>query len=151
MPFRRTSLILPAFFVVVLAMTLWVTNANMRRGKIYIFSPGFVGTVKIHFGIEGAPSFPLKDGFYVIRIPANGEILTSSMPEEGWGEDRFYYGMENESSRLFESGEVSKSGTAQPQTIWNRKMVAGSNLGLFETFFVGPRAGFLKLNPHWGE
>ena len=136
MPFRRTSLILPALFVFVLAMTLWVTNANKRRGNIYIISARFVGTVKIHFGIEVAPSFPLKDGYYVIRIPANGEILTSSMPEEGWGEDKFYYGNENESSRLFESVEVSKSGTAQPQTIWRRQMVTGSNLGLFETFLL---------------
>ncbi len=69
------------------------------------------------------PTDPLKDGCYLINILAGGEILTSSMTEDGWGEDWFYYGSENESSRPYERGEFSKSGTVHAQSIRRRRMV----------------------------
>ena len=52
---------------------------------------GYVGEVRIKFNIAGAPPLPIKGGHYIARIPTNGLLKTSTVEDEGWGADRFYY------------------------------------------------------------
>jgi hypothetical protein len=38
----------------------------------YLIPSGYVGWIQVRFGIPGAPPLPMEDGFYLMRIPANG-------------------------------------------------------------------------------
>lgn len=61
-----------------------------RTAKQYIFPEGFSGKVKIYFGMDGEPELPKKDGYWVINVPFNGEVRTSTHLEWGNAVDEMY-------------------------------------------------------------
>src|SRR5262249_29173614 len=60
-------------------------------GERHFIDAGYVGWVHIRFGVTGAPALPVEDGFYVIRVPKNGLLQTSTKQEFGAAQEEYYY------------------------------------------------------------
>ena len=69
--------------------------ANHRRPIDFEVPQGYVGWIRIKYNIAGAAPLPIKSGYYVASIPDNGLLETSTIEDEGWGADRFYYVAQN--------------------------------------------------------
>src|SRR5678815_4397778 len=62
-----------------------------RRPSRYLVPFGYVGLVKIQYGVAGAPSFPMEDGRTLIRIPSSGFVQTRDAFAYGLGDPEDYY------------------------------------------------------------
>jgi hypothetical protein len=62
-----------------------------RRPYHYLIPRGYVGWFQIHHGRSDSPGLPIEDGSYILKIPASGELYTSTAFETGWAKDRCYY------------------------------------------------------------
>jgi hypothetical protein len=110
-----------------------------RRPSLYLVPEGYVGWVRIDFGVEGAPPLLLEDGHYFFKFPPTGIIQTSSALEEGYAEDKYYYYSDSGGARQPLHGSVSGGGGM----IWG-EVVSRVQDGkeLHEYFFVGTEADF---------
>ena len=61
-----------------------------RHPVKYLIPDGYVGWVKIKRGENAAP-LPLVDGKYICRIPPDGTLATSTVTEDGWATDEYFY------------------------------------------------------------
>ena len=66
-------------------------NPRTRRPTRFLIPEGYVGWVRIDFGIKDTPPLPIEDGFYLIKIPASGRLQTSTEIEYGTAKDENYY------------------------------------------------------------
>ena len=113
-----------------------------RRPSLYLIPEGYVGWVRINFGVEGAPTLSLEDGYYVFRFPPTGIIQTSSAFEEGYAEDKFYYYSSSGDVRRPLHGSISGEGGM----IWGE--AAGGTQGqkeIHQYFFVGTEQQFKEF------
>ena len=75
-----------------LLFLLFNTSACAARNKNkYLIPKGYVGWVRVYYGIKDAPTLPLEgDGeTAVLKIDADGKLLTSTLPRGA--ELEFYY------------------------------------------------------------
>jgi len=61
-----------------------------RHPVRYLIPDGYIGWIKIRRG-ESAPPLPLVDGRYICRIPLSGILATSTVTEDGWATDEYFY------------------------------------------------------------
>jgi len=66
-------------------------QAKDRRPNRYLLPDGYIGWVRVNYRIQDAPALPIEDGYYLLRIPMNGLLDTSSNGEEGAAIDEYYY------------------------------------------------------------
>ena len=57
--------------------------------------------------MQGAPPLPKEEGEYIITIPAEGILRTSSPEQYGWAHDRYYYYSGQTMRSLPDSGEAA--------------------------------------------
>ena len=46
-----------------------------RHPSQFLIPKGYVGWVDVSYGVNGAPPLSVENGYYVIRVPANGQTL----------------------------------------------------------------------------
>jgi hypothetical protein len=87
--------------VVLLLLVTFLWGCGPRRhGEVHLIPEGYVGTVRVDYGVQGAAPLPLEHGKYVVRVPATGHVVTSTPFEEGSGRDEFYYVADSRRTKL---------------------------------------------------
>lgn len=96
--------------LMVLCLT-WTTamSCQDRRSDLYLIPEGYVGWVRVDYGIKDAPPLPIEDGYYVVKFPATGHVRTSTRIEEGVAQDKYYY-YSNGNRRLLDTNDMIRSG-----------------------------------------
>lgn len=69
-----------------------------RHPTKFLIPQGYVGWVKIEHG-ESGPPLKMSNGVYICRIPTSGIFQTSSLLEDGWAKDEYFYYSEDGSLR----------------------------------------------------
>ena len=62
-----------------------------RPGERFLLPDGYVGWVRVTYGVSGAPHLPLEDGFRVVTVPTSGDVVTSEPPLYGESLKNEYY------------------------------------------------------------
>ncbi len=71
----------------------------------FLIPDGYVGWVEVKYGDSNAPAFPMDKGTLICRIPDSGLLVTSSVLQEGWAKDEyFYYSQDGSLHALRETG-----------------------------------------------
>lgn len=109
------------------------------RSSRFLISDGYVGWVRVEFGVSEAPSLPVVDGDYVLQVPASGLLKTSSPEQYGWAKDRYYY-FSKDGARMLPDARQSGG-----SLIWGK--INGEESGVhhkktYEEFFVGTEKQF---------
>ena len=115
-------------------------HEHRRPAKVYI-PDGYVGWVRIEYGVEGAPELE-RDFFgpweYQL-FPPSGLLRTSSALHDGAATVDYFYGSGNDAKPL--SHEMVNGGIIS----WCVKKPDGSRLERhFLTYFVGPKEEYEK-------
>jgi len=86
----------------------------IRHPDRILIPDGYVGWVKIRFGVKGAPSLATKDGILIFTIPPGALLETSSIEENGWAKDEYYYYSPDGSTH-----PLTETGWGAGGQIWN--------------------------------
>lgn len=144
-PRRSTQIVAGILSLTLLiGLAIWLSlglRNNSTRTARFLIPQGYTGWIRIEFEVPGAPPLPMEGGEYVLRIPADGMLRTSSPEEYGWAQDQFYYDSADGLRRIPDSGEAS--------LIWGR--INGEALGAsgkrkYEELFVGTGQQFKNQN-----
>lgn len=90
---KRLLFLAATCFFVLWAALMPVGSQEKRRRLPYRFliPEGYVGWVRVDFGVAGAPPLPAEDGYYVLKIPLTGRLKTSSSDMIVRGEQYYYF------------------------------------------------------------
>jgi hypothetical protein len=116
-------------------LTLWLSmsaHKPLQRTSRFLIRDGYTGWIRIEFEVPDAPPLPTENSQYVLRIPAEGLLRTSSTEQYGWANDQYFYYSAQGMSLLPDSGPG--------ELIWGK--VNGEHSGAsgktkYEEFFVG--------------
>jgi hypothetical protein len=150
---RLLVLILP----LLLLSLFWTGCSDRRRYSRYLIPNGYVGHVRIDFGVVGAPPLPLENEFFLLRIPSTGHLQTSTALETGSVTDEFYYVIGNQRHRIYSNDEDYPTGSPPPIPLVRGGSVGGEQSGnvygpIHEDFFIGTDKQFnayCDKHPHW--
>lgn len=139
---RRPAQIIVGILLLVLliALPFWLardTRSVGVRSSRFLIPENYTGWVRIEFDVQGAPPLPKEGGEYVITIPPDGILRTSSPEQYGWAHDRYYYYSGQAMRSLSDSGEGA--------LIWgklNGEASGKSGQRKYEEFFVGTAEQF---------
>ena len=80
------------YFILIFVSVFCFSSCEKRRTPVaYQLPESYTGWVTVKFEKPGAPPLKEEDGFYHIKISDSGYAETSSIIEEGWAEDKFYW------------------------------------------------------------
>jgi len=66
------------------------------KGYLYLIPEGFTGTVYLTYSVKDSPELKQTDGYYVVKFPQDGSLVTSSAPLPGQDHDEYWiYSGEN--------------------------------------------------------
>lgn len=122
------------------ALGLWLgmsTGNSMHRSSRFLIPDGYTGWIRIEFEVQGAPPLPMLGGQYVLRIPSDGILRTSSAEQYGFAKDHYYYDSAQGARSLPDSGPAV--------LIWgkiNGEESGASGKRKYEEFFVGTQQQF---------
>ena len=125
---------------------LFACQEQQRKPGRYLIPDGYVGWVRIDFNVKDAPALPTEDGFYLLKIPPNGHLRTSTQEEYGSATDEYFYYSGSDRKPL------ESSGWGGGGMIWGRSN--GSVHGSVETherLFVGTEEQFKTLGVHYKD
>jgi hypothetical protein len=120
---------------------------SSRPGTRYLIPDGYVGWVRIDYGVNDAhaPGFgvpralplPVDNGVVIAQIPAHGHLVTSSPMRFGGARDEYYY-VANGTRKTLSQAQGSSM-------IWNKfnGRLAGAAMQT-EMFFIGSEADYMK-------
>ncbi|MGA7926427.1 MAG: hypothetical protein WCA20_10540 [Candidatus Sulfotelmatobacter sp.] len=116
-------------------LALWLgmsTRNSTLRSSRFLIPEGYAGWIRIEFEVQGAPRLPIEGGQYVLKIPSDGVLRTSSAEQYGWAKDQYYYYSAQGVRSLPDSGPA--------ELIWGK--INGEESGVsgkrkYEEFFVG--------------
>ncbi len=138
---RLLFLIALAFSLVFHFALLLAGGQEKRRLPYrYLIPEGYVGWVRIDFNVENAPPLPIEDGYYLLKIPRNGRLKTSSQPMEVKGVQYYYF---SESAR-YQLESSTLSDTCMVRDPFLAGVTDGSTSKLFRYLFVGPESLYEK-------
>jgi len=118
-----------------LGLALWLgvgARRSSQRSSRFLIPEGYTGWIRIEYEVQGAPPLPLEGGQYVLKIPTDRVLRTSSAEQYGWAKDHYYYYSDQGLRSLPDSGPAA--------LIWGR--INGEESGAsgrrkYEEFFVG--------------
>jgi hypothetical protein len=119
---------------------LWLgmsVRNSTRPASRFLIPEGYTGWVRIEFEIKDAPSLPMEGGEYVIKIPPDGKLRTSSPEQYGWANDHYYY--------YSAQGERALPDSGPSEFIWGKLNAEASGAAgqrKYEEFFVGSAQQF---------
>ena len=121
-----------------LALLLGMGTVNStHRSSRFLIPEGYTGWIRIEFEVQGAPPLPMEGGQYVLRIPSEGVLRTSSAEQYGWAKNSYYYYSAQGVRSLPDSGSAV--------LIWgkiNGEESGASGKRKYEEFFVGTEQQF---------
>jgi len=127
-------------FALVAGLAVWlgmsVRNSTRRSSRILI-SEGYTGWIRVEFEVQGAPPLPMEGGQYVLKIPSDGILRTSSAEQYGWAKDQYFCYSAQGLRSLPDSG--------QSVLVWgkiNGEESGASGKQKYEEFFVGTAQQF---------
>ena len=144
---RSTRIVVGVLTLVLLTgLALWLSVSarnSTRHSSRFLIPEGYTGWIRVEFEAQGARPLPMEDGEYLIKIPADGVLRTSSTEQYGWAKDHYYY---------YESaGGVRPLPDSGPMgLIWGK--IDGEESGAsgkrkYEEFFVGTAQQFKDQVP----
>ena len=119
---------------------LWLITSvrnSTRPSSRFLIPEGYTGWVRIGFEVNGASPLPMDHNEYVVTIPADGKLQTSSPEQYGWAKDHYYYYSAPELRPLQDSGPA--------QLIWGKINGEESDVSgkrKYQEFFVGTEQQF---------
>jgi hypothetical protein len=133
---RSTRIFVGALTIALLTGFAWWLHINAQnsahRSSRFLIPEGYTGWVRIEFEVQDAPPLPMDGAQYVLKIPSDGVLRTSSVEQYGWAKDHYYYYSAQEVRALPDSGPA--------ELIWGK--INGEESGVsgkrkYEAFFVG--------------
>lgn len=103
--FARTRKWLVSVFIVLgLLVRPEVTLPQTALAYRFLIPEGYVGWIRIDFGISGTAPLPMQDGFYVFKISETGRFQTSSRDLLDSRRNEFFYYSGDTKYRLRQGG-----------------------------------------------
>lgn len=126
----------------------WIAFAlrgSSRPASRFLIPEGYIGWVKVEFGVSGAPPLPVEGGKCVVRFSPSGFLKTSTPEQSMGGRDSYYYYSDSGTHALADR----TSGAAS--LIWGQfhsQAFGSSGKHTYEQFFVGTEQQFKEqVNP----
>jgi hypothetical protein len=120
----------------------------VRHPTKYLIPEGYVGWVSIKHG-ENADPLQLSSGKYISRIPANGVLFTSSLMEDGWARDEYFYYSPNGSLRELRNTSWGEGGMIWAgANEWELSQDGSKPRKFTENFYVGTEDQYHRKEGH---
>ena len=119
---------------------------STRLSSRFLIPEGYIGRVRIEFEVSAAPALPVEVGQYVLKIPSNGVLKTSSPEQYGWANDSYYY--------YSAAGAHQLSDSDPHRLVWgkiNGEATGSSGKTKYEEFFVGTKSQFMDQSGAGGK
>ena len=133
-----------------IALAFLITLATLfgcagRKATYYRIPAGYVGWIKVYYSVKSAPPLLQQNGSYVITVAQNGTFETSSPPEFGAANDKFYYYTQNADKEIGDDLVLSGIYDDGQETSYaeGRKIVHQKHPPLI-TYFIGTEAEFKR-------
>jgi hypothetical protein len=132
-------------FALLTGLAVWLTGSarnSTRPASRFLVPEGYTGWIRIEFEVQGAPPLPMEGGEYILKIPPDRVLRTSSAEQYGWAGDRYYYYSAQGMRPLPDSGSAA--------LIWgkiNGEESGASGKRKYEEFFVGTAQQFKNQEP----
>jgi hypothetical protein len=120
------------WFVLVMVAAVSMGPSIARHPSRFLIPDGYVGWVEVKYRESNAPPLPMNNGTLIYRIPGSGLLVTSSILEDGWAKDEYFYYPKNGSVRA-----LKETGWGSGGMIWG-----GSNSTVEQYFYVGTEAQY---------
>jgi len=130
-----------ALFVGLVGWIASSARSSTLRSSRFLIPEGYTGWIRIEFEVQGTPPLPIENAQYILKIPTDGRLQTSSPEQYGWADDHYYY-YSGQSVR-----PISDSGPSA--LIWgkiNGEASGASGNRKYEEFFVGTNEQFKELS-----
>ena len=116
----------------------WDLVTHRRPPDRILVPAGYIGWVRVDFGVKGAPPLPREQRRLLIALNPDATLKTSTLRPEGFGKDEYFY--LSGTSRT----PLSTSGVCKGGMIWG--LVTSEDPGSggyeYEKFFVGTEDQF---------
>jgi hypothetical protein len=137
----RSSLALIALVLCALPMSQWGCHNKKRTPTRYLISEGYKGWVKVHYQVNGTPPLLMAQGHYVVSVPPDGLVTTSSPQETGWAQDEYFYKSEGSLTPLSITASGGGGMIWGNVNQWGGEQIDGQG-GPTSMFFVGTEAEY---------
>ncbi len=77
---NRIIAVVAVLMVLGLLLSCW--KAPVHDQVVIDVPSGYSGPVEVHLGVSGAPALPKRDGAYLITVPPDGRVSTSTSISE---------------------------------------------------------------------
>ncbi len=138
---RSTRIFVGALTITLLTGFAWWLHVSAQnsthRSSRFLIPEGYTGWVRIEFEVQGTPPLPMESAQYVLKIPLDGVLRTSSVEQYGWAKDQYYYYSAQGVRALPDSGPA--------ELIWGKINAEESGVSgkrKYEEFFVGSAQQF---------
>ena len=75
-----------------LLIPLMLTSCNyFYRTERWIIPKGYVGWLRLDYRVPGAPPLPIENGRFLVRMPLSGRLQTSSLTNEAFEKNEYFY------------------------------------------------------------
>lgn len=137
----RTWLLLICGFAIATISSVGYQSAQRRRPSMFLIPAGYVGWVRVDYSVKEAKPLPIENGYYILELPNNGYLQTSTQNKAGWSSDEFYYYSSKGRQRLRytspkKGGMVWKRSVGQFYS--SSKDGKRSSPVIYQKFFIGP-------------
>ncbi len=131
-----------ALFLASLALSAvlgWLLiGRHLKRPEVYLLQQGYVGWFRVRWSIPRAAPLPIEQGHYLLSIPANGLLNTSTIEDEGWMRHTYCYVDKTGHRTKLPMEDIDVRGPM----VW---VISGRSQELI--FFVGTREQFKHAPP----
>lgn len=79
---------------IVAVMAILATGCREEKRGIadrYLIPDGYIGEIRVEYGVKNAPALPLEAGRHLLVIPRSGTLQTSAQIDERWCDISDYY------------------------------------------------------------
>ena len=81
-------------FVIVAVIAIFAVGCKKEQKGIadrYLIPDGYIGEIRIEYGVKKAPALPLEEGRHLLVIPRSGILQTSTQLDQRWCPISDYY------------------------------------------------------------
>jgi hypothetical protein len=116
---------------------------KVRTPLLVTIPEGYVGWVRIEYGVPEMPTLEKQGGAYLITVPKSGVLRTSSQFEVGFADDRYYF--VDQRGQKTELHEASQPDSPDGRIRARQTFVidaAGQKQRTFWAFYVGTQSEY---------
>ena len=115
---------------------------HRRPPARFLIPSGYVGWVRIEYGMPSAPALQREGKYLLVRVNRNGRLQTSTELPPGWGRDQFFY----EAGALRQ--RLSNAGWCKGGLVWGEVVAKDEQSVTVQKFFVGNEDQFrMEVDP----